>query len=114
MGKGCIVLIANDACNHLLIKKSEKAISTTFELFQNYPNPFNPSTIIRYQLLVAGKVALRIYDVLGREVERLVDELQEAGNYEVEWKATKYASGVYFYQVQTENFRSVKKMVLIK
>ena len=114
VSNGSIILIANQACDHLLIEKSEKGIPTTFELFQNYPNPFNPSTVIRYQLPVAGKVELKIYDVLGREVERLVDEMQEAGNYEVEWKATKYSSGVYVYRMQAGSYSQTKKLILMK
>ncbi|MBK9097378.1 MAG: T9SS type A sorting domain-containing protein [bacterium] len=83
-------------------------------LHQNYPNPFNPSTIISWQSPVGSHQTLKIYDVLGNEVATLVDEYKSAGNYEVEWNADNYPSGVYFYQLKTENFIQTKKMIIIK
>ncbi len=85
-----------------------------FSLSQNYPNPFNPSTVISYQLPVNGKVTLKVYNILGREIATLVNEEKPAGTYEVEFNASKYASGVYFYQLKTENYFETKKMLLIK
>jgi hypothetical protein len=85
-----------------------------FSLYQNYPNPFNPSTKISWQVPVGSHQTLKIYDVLGNEVTTLVDEYKPAGKYEVEWNASKYPSGVYFYQLKTQGFVETKKMILIK
>ena len=89
-------------------------IPEEFTLFQNYPNPFNPVTTINYNLPVAGKVSIKIYDILGNEVADLVKEEMPAGRYSVEWNASKYASGMYFYRIQIGNLIQTKKMVLIK
>ncbi|MBF8248867.1 MAG: 5'-nucleotidase domain-containing protein [Bacteroidetes bacterium] len=70
-----------------------------FELFQNYPNPFNPSTAISYQLSADSRVSLRIYDLLGREVARLVDQDKPAGYHQESWNAVPYSSGMYIYQL---------------
>jgi hypothetical protein len=89
-------------------------IITDFSLYQNYPNPFNPSTKISWQVPVGGWQTLKVYDVLGNEIETLVDEYKQAGNYEVEWDASNYPSGVFFYQLKTENFVENEKMILMK
>jgi hypothetical protein len=89
-------------------------IPKTFGLSQNYPNPFNPTTTIKYQLPTAVKVTIKIYDLLGKEVQTLVNGVQEAGYYNVDWKATNFASGIYFYKIEAGNFTDVKKMVLLK
>jgi predicted GH43/DUF377 family glycosyl hydrolase len=96
----------------------------TFILSQNYPNPFNPTTTIRYALPAASNVKLSIYDMLGREITVLVDEVQSAGWKEVHWKSTGaasgisarggYASGVYFYTLRAGQFVETKKMILMK
>jgi len=83
-------------------------------LSQNYPNPFNPSTIISWQVPVGNWQTLKIYDVLGNEVAKLVDEYKPAGSYEVEWDASGLPSGIYFYQLKTEGFVETKKMILMK
>jgi hypothetical protein len=85
-----------------------------FKLQQNYPNPFNPTTVISYQLPVSGNAAIKVYDILGNEIETLVDEYKPAGKYEVEFNESKLANGIYFYQLQAGNFIQTKKMVLIK
>jgi hypothetical protein len=85
-----------------------------FSLVQNYPNPFNPSTKISWQSPVSSRQTLKVYDVLGNEVATLVDEEKPAGSYEIEWDAGKYPSGVYFYQLKTENYFETKKMILLK
>lgn len=95
-----------------------KDLSTpfSFSLSQNYPNPFNPSTVINYQTASTGFVTLKIFDVLGNEVETLVNEVQEAGSYTVQFSSTKnqLASGVYFYRLKTVGFTETKKMVLLR
>ena len=73
----------------------EESLPLTYGLHQNYPNPFNPSTQINFDLPEAGNVSLVIYDVLGREVAKLVDSYHEAGYHSVTWNASSFASGVY-------------------
>lgn len=89
-----------------------------FSLSQNYPNPFNPSTVISYQLPVSGKVIMKVYDILGKEVATLVNEYKPAGTYEVEFNPVSSiknpASGVYFYQLKSGDFIQTKKMILLR
>jgi len=89
-----------------------------YELLQNYPNPFNPSTKIEYTLQSKSKVKLKIFDVLGNEVGLLVNQTQEAGTHTQTLNFKDFGkdlvSGVYFYQLQTENFIKTKKMLLLK
>jgi hypothetical protein len=85
-----------------------------FSLEQNYPNPFNPSTKIIWQSPVTGHQTLTIYDVLGNEIVKLVDEFKSAGSYEIDFNASKLSSGVYFYQIQAGTFVETKKMILIR
>jgi hypothetical protein len=85
-----------------------------FLLAQNYPNPFNPSSTIEYALPKPSYVTLRIYDMLGRLVQTLVDETQEAGLYQVQLNASGFASGVYFYRLTAGSFVDVKKLVLVR
>ena len=90
-----------------------------FALEQNYPNPFNPITRIKYSIPSGVKsemseVKLIIYDLLGREIEILVNEEMIPGVYEVVWNAADYSSGIYYYQLKTDNFVETKKMLLLK
>ncbi len=85
-----------------------------FLLSQNYPNPFNPTTNIRFRIAKSGFVSLKVYDVLGREVATLVNQEKPAGNYEVKFDGSGLSSGIYFYKLSTENYTSVKKMILMK
>jgi hypothetical protein len=85
-----------------------------FVLFQNYPNPFNPVTIISYQIPVSGKVSLKVFNVLGREVAELVNEVQSAGKFNIIFDGSKFSSGVYFYQLRGGSFVETKKLVLLK
>jgi hypothetical protein len=96
-----------------------KEIPTVFELSQNYPNPFNPSTQIHYSLPQSGMVTLSVYNLLGQEVARLVNnEQKEAGTYTVQWAPRNLASGVYIYrihvQTEKESVTSVKRLTLLK
>jgi hypothetical protein len=95
------------------ILEAEIALSV-FSLEQNYPNPFNPSTIISWQSPVSSYQTLKVFDILGNEVATLVDEFKPAGKYEVEFDASEIPSGVYFYQLKTENFIETKKMILLR
>jgi photosystem II stability/assembly factor-like uncharacterized protein len=90
------------------------AVPPDFKLEQNYPNPFNPSTNIRYALKENVFVTLKIYDVLGRTVNILVNQNQKAGEYEVSFNGENLSSGVYFYSLITGNFRETKRMLLLK
>jgi len=91
-----------------------EAIPQQYALLQNYPNPFNPTTTIQYDLPVVGFVTLKVFDVLGREIETIVDGEQNAGFYEIEFNASRLASGIYFYRIQAGNFIETKKMLLLK
>ena len=89
-------------------------IAKDFILFQNYPNPFNPVTKISWQSLTSGWQTIKIYDVLGREIKTLVNEEKPAGDYEIEFDASKLPSGIYFYQLKAGDYVETKKMTLIK
>jgi hypothetical protein len=85
-----------------------------FALEQNYPNPFNPATTIKFSIPEASEVTLKVYDVLGREVRTLVNELRNAGSHEVNFDASNLASGMYIYSIEAGEFISSKKMILLK
>jgi hypothetical protein len=89
-------------------------VPAKYDLSQNYPNPFNPMTKISYALPQDGFVTLKIYDVVGREVKTLVNEFKKASSYSIDFNASELTSGVYYYKLSSENFSSVKKMLLIK
>lgn len=92
----------------------EEQIPFTYSLEQNYPNPFNPTTQIKYSLAQAGMVSLKVYDILGRQVAELINKYQDAGNYSINFDASKLSSGVYIYKIESGSFNSVKKMMLVK
>jgi len=85
-----------------------------FKLAQNYPNPFNPSTTISWQSPVGSHQTIKIYDLLGNEIAILVDEYKHAGTYNIEFNASRFASGVYLYRLQANDFVATKKLLLIK
>ncbi|MCL4538054.1 MAG: T9SS type A sorting domain-containing protein [Bacteroidetes bacterium] len=85
-----------------------------FELSQNYPNPFNPTTVIDYTIPKDAHVTLKIYDVLGREVETLINENEQVGRYRVNFDGARLASGVYFYRLAAGSHVITKKMLLLK
>ncbi|MDP3148664.1 MAG: T9SS type A sorting domain-containing protein [Ignavibacteria bacterium] len=87
---------------------------TKYSLEQNYPNPFNPTTTISFAIPEETKVTLSIYNQLGERVATLVNEKLEAGNHLAIWNAVHFASGIYFYEIRTERFSSVKKLILLK
>ena len=96
------------------VKQVGSGLPEDYSLAQNYPNPFNPSTTINFALPQASKVVLKIYDVLGREVATLLNSEKAAGNYQVDFDASKLASGVYVYTINAGSFTSTKKMMLMK
>jgi hypothetical protein len=83
-------------------------------LDQNFPNPFNPETQIRYSVKESQLVQLKVFDILGKEVATLVNEVKPAGAYNITWNASSFPSGVYFYRIQAGSFVSTKKMILLK
>jgi hypothetical protein len=85
-----------------------------FELEQNYPNPFNPVTSIQYAVSSRQFVTLKVYDILGNEIATLVNEEKQPGIYEVEFDATDFTSGIYFYQLKAGNYLETRKMVMLK
>jgi len=93
---------------------AEKNLPASFRLEQNYPNPFNPTTVISYQLPVTSFVKLAIYDLLGREVKVLVNEVKPAGIHTIRWNAAHMPSGIYFYRLNAGAFIQTRQSVLIK
>ncbi len=85
-----------------------------FKLYQNYPNPFNPVTNIKFEIPKSGLGKILVYDLLGKEITQLVNQQMQAGSYNADWDASNYPSGVYFYKLETVDFKETKRMVLIK
>jgi hypothetical protein len=85
-----------------------------YSLSQNYPNPFNPKTIIQYSVPEKSAVRITVFDILGKEVEVLVNEVKTKGNYSVLFHGTALSSGIYFYRIETPEFTETKKMMLVK
>ena len=89
-------------------------IPDKYSLSQNYPNPFNPTTKIKFDIPKQGLVSVKVYDVLGKEVATLVNEVKSAGSYNIDFNGTNLSSGVYFYRLESGTFIETKKMMLIK
>ena len=87
---------------------------TDYRLYQNYPNPFNSTTTIRFSIPEGNNVSLKVYDILGSEIETLINEEKSARTHEIKWNAANLPSGVYFYQLKAGDYTSVKKMILMK
>lgn len=112
----------DDFVGHITDVEKVNIIPETFNLSQNYPNPFNPTTIIKYNIAnvvdanyaSTTNVVLKIYDVLGREVRTLVNQVQKPGSYEVNFNASELSTGIYFYTLKAGSFYQAKKMMLIK
>jgi hypothetical protein len=94
--------------------RNQEQLPASYSLWQNYPNPFNPTTTISYQLPTQSHVTLKVFDVLGREVATLANDVKQPGEYVATWNAEKVPSGVYFYRLTAGNFIETKKMVLMK
>lgn len=107
-------LYAYMGCSGTLTGIGNNESPLSFKLTQNYPNPFNPVTKIAYALPKSGLVTLKVYDILGKEVATLVNEVKNVGNYTVDFNASSFNSGVYFYKLEADGFSDVKKMMLIK
>ena len=89
-------------------------VPAQYALYPNYPNPFNPSTQIVYDLVKAGHVSLQVFDLLGREVAVLAEEMQPAGTHFVSFDGSNFSSGIYFYRLQAGDFVQTRKMALLK
>lgn len=112
---GNLQLIARSSADFGPPTSNENDINPyTFDLSQNYPNPFNPSTQINYSLAQTADVQLVVYDILGRQVANLVNSIQSAGTYSVNFDMSQFSSGTYIYRLEAGDFVSVRKMMLIK
>ncbi|HEY9165235.1 MAG TPA: T9SS type A sorting domain-containing protein [Candidatus Kryptonia bacterium] len=96
------------------VPNDRRVIPFHFELHQNFPNPFNPTTTIKYDLPENALVTIKVFDVLGKEISRLVYERQRAGSHSVVFNASNLPSGVYFYRLQAGTFSNTKKLLLLK
>ncbi len=111
---GDYLLHTTDGGGSVGIKKIISEIPSAFSLEQNYPNPFNPTTKIQFKVSSSKFVKLVVLDILGKEVATLVNESLQPGIYEVSFNAEGLSSGIYFYRLQTNNYKETKRMVLIK
>lgn len=104
------------ACGPGLVSVPEQLsnVPSDFRVEQNYPNPFNPSTTIKFSIPTNTRLSLKVYNMLGQEVATLADGEFGAGTYSVQWNATGFASGVYFYRLQAGNRAETKKLMLLK
>jgi hypothetical protein len=101
--------------NATSISEEQNNVIKSFDLFQNYPNPFNPKTVISYKLVVGGMVELTIYDHLGKKLVDLVSHHQSTGKYSIEWDASNFASGVYYYRLRcNSNYVQTRKLILLR
>lgn len=114
--QGCVIagVAYGDTTFTIVSVDDEFETPNSFYLAQNYPNPFNPTTTIRFQVVDFGFVSIRVCDILGKEIETLVNEEKSKGAYEINFDGSDLASGTYFYQIKTENYIETKKMQLIK
>lgn len=111
-----------DEVNNLFVNESKLPVNierisevpNVYTLYQNYPNPFNPSTTIRFDLPEQSNISLRVYDITGKLVANLVDGLKSAGSHQFSFDASGLASGIYFYELRTNEFSDIRKFTLIK
>ncbi len=96
------------------IEPFENDIPRNYSLSQNYPNPFNASTTINYIIPKPSNISVDIYDLLGRHIETILNEYQQAGEYQITWHADRFPSGTYFYKLQAGDYIETRKMILLK
>jgi hypothetical protein len=96
------------------IGEKAEVLPQSIALSQNYPNPFNPKTVISYRLSAVSQVELSIYNVLGQRIATLINKKQPTGQYQVNWDASAYPSGIYYYRMTAGDFQQTRKMILIK
>ena len=113
-GKGSII-IEVDSSNYFLKRENQifRQISEN-NLNLAYPNPFNPKTIISYKLVKESFVSLSIYDIMGRKITTLVNEMKKPGNYSKIWDASQYSAGIYFLNFKTQDYNSTQKLIFMK
>jgi hypothetical protein len=107
-------MVTYDTIHNIGISQISSEVPDKYNLYQNYPNPFNPETNIKFDIPKSGIVKLKIYDMLGKEIQILHSGQLNAGKYEFKFNGKDLASGMYFYKLETENFTQIMKMVLIK
>jgi photosystem II stability/assembly factor-like uncharacterized protein len=124
------IIIKTTTGGIIFVSSNEENIPSEYSLYQNYPNPFNPTTKIKFaipqgsptvafgddnvEVAENDRVVLKVYDILGKEIETLVKEKLSAGTYEVTFNASQYPSGVYFYRLITDGYNETKRMILLK
>jgi hypothetical protein len=96
------------------IQSNNNEIPRVYALYQNFPNPFNPVTNISFDLPKVSFTKLTIYDVLGKEIAVVVNDILAAGKYKIDWNSDNFASGIYFYKIEAGSFIDRKKMVVLK
>jgi len=96
------------------ISNYSSLVPDKFSLYQNYPNPFNPSTNIRFDIAKSTFASIVVYDILGKEVSQLVNQVLTPGSYQYSFNAGNFPSGIYYYKIQTDQFTDIKKMMLLK
>jgi hypothetical protein len=101
-------------CMVTSIGNLQNELPKCYYLSQNYPNPFNPVTKISYEIPKSGLVTLKVYDILGKEIATLVNEVKNPGSFVVDFNGSSLSSGIYFYRLESNGFVSTKKMMLIK
>ena len=114
VGDGGTILRTTNGGALFVEEKDIGEIPKEFLLSQNYPNPFNPNTKIKYSVPNTSNVIIKVFDILGNEIETLANEKKPAGTYELTWYAENLPSGVYFYQIKAGDFIQTKKMILLK
>ena len=102
------------ADDYVTAVEGKKRLPEKFQLYQNYPNPFNPQTTVRFDVPNRSHVRVTVFDLLGREIDTLIDNQLEGGSYQVTWRADRFASGIYFVQCQADQFKQTKRMLLLK
>lgn len=96
------------------IQTLSNEIPNRFFLSQNYPNPFNPTTNIKFDVMKSGIVSIKVFDIVGKEIQELLKEFKPVGSYQITFDGSTFSSGVYFYEMQTNDFVETKRMLLVK
>ncbi len=96
------------------LNQNTNAKQGNYYVIQNYPNPFNPTTNIKFAIQKAGLVKIIVYDIMGKEIEMILNDELQAGTHETQWNASKFSSGIYFYKIQSGDYTETKRMTLIK
>ncbi len=107
-------VLANFVFGDVTAVETPRPLPQKFILYQNYPNPFNPTTTIKFSVPAPAPVSLKVYDLMGREVAVLVDEIKPAGEFAIEFDAAALASGIYFYELKAGEFEAIRKMIFLR